>query len=99
MAIRAVIYARISKDLDLGGLGVDRQVRDAKDLARRKRWSVGEVFIENDTSASRKRGGKLARRPEFERLCREVEGGHVDAVIGWELDRIFRDPLEQETFL
>lgn len=94
----AAVYCRISSDREGEAAGVARQEQDARSLADRKGWNVGPVFVDNDVSASRK-GGKVAHRPGFEALREAVERRQVQAVVGWDLDRMFRDPLEQEQFL
>lgn len=94
----AGIYTRISRDRTGEALGVQlRQRPDLEALAARKGWKVAEVYTDNDVSASRKRG-KVAHRADFQRLCADVTAGRIDGVLAWELDRIFRDPLEAEEF-
>lgn len=88
------IYARISKDADLRGLGVARQLADCKALAERRGWEDVETFVDNDVSAS---SGK--RRPEYERLLEGIRGKTVQAVVVWDIDRLTRRPAELETFI
>lgn len=94
---RAAVYARISDDRDRTALGVARQEEDVRVLAERKGWEVVEVFIDNDISASRKRG-KRKVRPAFDQLRKAIEAGDITAVVAYDFDRLFRDPLEQEQF-
>ena len=49
--MQAAIYTRISKDREGAGLGVERQRADCQELAGRLRWTVVEVFSDNDISA------------------------------------------------
>ena len=60
---RVAIYARLSLDRDATGLGVARQEEECREYAAVRGWVVGEVYVDNDISAT---SGK--RRPEFERL-------------------------------
>jgi site-specific DNA recombinase len=46
------VYARISSDPSDTALGVARQVKDCLALAETKGWQVGEVFSDNDVSAT-----------------------------------------------
>lgn len=97
---RPAAYARISADTEAEGLGVKRQMRDCTELLERKGWPAltsDRMYVDNDISAARK-AGKVAYRPEFERLLSDIAAGRVDAVVAWELDRLCRDPLEQEVF-
>lgn len=95
--INAGLYARISKDSNNKGLGVARQEKDCRALAAMKGWTVADTYIDNDQRASRI-NGKLNERPEFARLIEDLKSGAINAVIAWDFDRMFRDPLEQERF-
>lgn len=95
--INAGLYARISKDAEKKGLGVARQEKDARALATAKGWNVTQVYVDNDIRASRIKG-KTKERPEYQRLLDDIEAGRINAVVGWDFDRMFRDPLEQEQF-
>lgn len=95
--IEAGAYARISKDAEAKGLGVGRQEQDCRALAERKGWTVTELYVDNDIRASRIKG-KVKERPAFLRMVDDIVAGRINAVVGWDLDRMFRDPLEQEKF-
>lgn len=94
MAAAAAIYARISSDPNGTALGVRRQEADCRALAEGKGWTVTDVYVDNDISAF---SGK--RRPEYVRLLEDIEAGHIDAVIVWQLDRLHRSPKELEAFI
>lgn len=91
---RAAIYARISRDEIGDGLGVTRQVKDGQELAAQRGWVVVDTYIDNDVSAAR---GKP--RPEHQRMLRDIEAKRIDAVVVWDLDRLYRLPAELEEFL
>lgn len=91
---RAAIYCRISKDRAGNRLGVDRQQKDCRALAKRLGWQITDVFIDDDISAY---GGK--RRPEYEAMMTAVERGEIDAIIAWHPDRLHRRNLELESFM
>jgi len=101
------ILVRISDDKAEDGAGVDRQERDCRDLALRLDWSVAEVYVENDTSAYKRRSvtlpdGTMALRvvrPAFRRLLTDLTGGACDGLIGYDLDRVARDPRDLEDLI
>jgi site-specific DNA recombinase len=93
MTTKAAIYCRISRDPQGLRTGVERQEGDGRALAKRKGWTVHEVYVDNDISAW---SGK--RRPEYERMLEDVEAGKVKAIIAWHLDRLTRSPKELEHF-
>lgn len=95
--INAGLYARISKDAEDRGLGVVRQETDTRALAAVKGWNVADVYVDNDIRASRIKG-KTKERPEYLRMVDDIKAGRINAVLAWDLDRAFRDPLEQEEF-
>jgi len=81
----AGIYVRISSDRLAEGLGVERQERECRALAKRKGWRVEEVYVDNDVSAySRK------PRPSYKRLMADVEAGRIQAIAAWHPDRLYR---------
>ncbi|MFC8731573.1 recombinase family protein [Luteimicrobium sp. NPDC057192] len=84
--MQAIIYARISLDRTGEGLGVERQLEDARELARQRGWTVVAEHVDNDTSAA---GSK--KRPGFENLLLDIQVGRAQAVIAWALDRLTRN--------
>ncbi len=91
---QAAVYVRISEDRDGGRLGVARQERDCRALAEQRGWTVGEVYCDNDISAT---SGKP--RPGYRRLLVDIGAGLVSAVVVWDLDRLHRRPAELEEFI
>jgi site-specific DNA recombinase len=102
--VRAAILVRISDDRAGDAAGVGRQEQDARALADRLGWQVGEVVIENDVSAFKRRtvtlpdGTTALRvvRPGFRRLLELLSLGQVDGLIAYDLDRMARDPRDLE---
>lgn len=82
-----VIYARISLDAAGEGLGVERQESECRALAAQHGWTVTDVFVDNDISATT---GK--RRPEFERLLKS----NPPRIVVWHTDRLVRLSTELE---
>jgi site-specific DNA recombinase len=81
----AAIYIRISQDATGQRAGVTRQLEDCRALAGQLDWQTIEPpFDDNDLSAYN------GTRPGFERLLDAVKHGHVDAIICWHPDRLYR---------
>lgn len=94
MTSSAVIYCRISRDREGQGLGVERQEQDCRALAGRLGLSVARVFVDNDVSAYSGR-----KRPQFEEMMRQVEGGQVAVILAYSNSRLTRRPLELERLI
>jgi DNA invertase Pin-like site-specific DNA recombinase len=95
MATRpAAIYVRISQDRGGAGLGVERQERECRALAKRLGWRVAEVYCDNDLSAFSGR-----RRPSYERMLDDIAARRINAVIAWDPDRLHRRSRELERYI
>ena len=68
--VRAALYARISADLEQGGKGVARQLKDCQELAAKNGWTVIQEYIDNDISAY---SGRV--RPAYEHLQEDMRAG------------------------
>lgn len=90
----AAIYCRISDDREGSGLGVKRQEKDARALAKARGWDVAEIYVDNDVSAYSGR-----ERPDYEKMLAAIEAGRIKAVVAWHPDRLHRSPLELERFI
>lgn len=107
MATRTAIYVRISDDRSGQGAGVKRQEADARKLAKQLGWSPTRVYVENDTSAFKRRkitrpdGSKAFRvvRPQFRAMLEAFEAGELDALVVYDLDRVARDPRDLEDLI
>lgn len=93
-AIDAAIYVRISRDSEAQGLGVKRQEKDCRALAKQLGWDVVEVYSDNDVSASKRKP-----RPQYQAMMRAVESRQVQAVVVWDVDRLTRKPRELEDWI
>jgi len=91
---RCAIYARISSDPRGQGLGVERQEEACRALAERNGWQV--AFVETDNSISAYSGKP---RPAYIRMVEAIKRGEVDAVIAWQLDRLYRRMRELEDYI
>jgi site-specific DNA recombinase len=68
--------------------------RTAKTLSSREGWELAEVYVDNDLSAF---NGKP--RPAYDRMLGDLAGGHIDAVVAWHPDRLYRDMRDMEDFI
>lgn len=93
-SITAGIYCRISQDRAGDELGVDRQREDCEQLATKRGWVVGPVFVDDDRSAY---SGKP--RPGYQQLLAAVKAGTITAVVAWHPDRLHRSPRDLEDFI
>jgi site-specific DNA recombinase len=82
---RAAIYCRISHDKEGAGMGVARQERECRALAKQRDLRVVDVYTDNDISAYSGR-----KREHYQRLLLDIEAGRVDVVLAWHTDRLHR---------
>lgn len=94
MSQAAALYARISSDPEGLRLGVDRQRADCRALAERLGWTIADEYVDNDVSAFARKA-----RPEYRRMCGDIRGRRIDAVLVYNQDRLHRQPRELEAFL
>jgi DNA invertase Pin-like site-specific DNA recombinase len=104
---RAAGYVRISNDPSGLEKGVTRQMDDIRELAARLGWTIIRFYVENDTSAYKKRKIKLPDgktvwrviRPEFRQMLDDLESGEIDGIIVYDLDRLARQPRDLEDLI
>lgn len=94
--LRAVGYARISKDDTLEGRGVTRQTEDITAVCERNGWDLLDVLVDNDVSASRY--SKKAR-PGYARLMELIDAEAVDRAVVYDVDRLLRQPRQLEDLI
>lgn len=92
------IYARISDDREGQRKGVDRQLPDCRAYCERNGLAVADEYVDNDLTASRKRG-KRPPRPAFAQLFQRVKDGTTTTIVVWHLDRLYRDARELEDLI
>lgn len=64
-------------------------------MVAERRWSVADVYVDNDRSASK----KGTSRPAYERMLADIEAGKIEAVVVWNMDRLTRQPRQLEAFV
>lgn len=95
MSTTAAIYARLSRDVHKGtdreGESTESQIRRCREWIESQGWTVGEIYADNNISAS-----SGAVRPEFEQMLRDAP----PVVVYRHQDRLERGaPGELERFL
>ena len=102
-----MLLTRISDARNGDAAGVTDQQADLRKRAAQLGWGTGEVIIENDTSAFKRRtvalpdGRKAERvvRPGFRRALELLQSGQADGLLALDLDRIARDPRDLEDLI
>jgi len=89
-----VIYVRISRDREGGGLGVQRQREDCEAKARELGWNVINTYSDNDVSAY---SGRV--RKGYRALLAALEAGEATGVVIWHADRLHRSMSELEEYI
>jgi DNA invertase Pin-like site-specific DNA recombinase len=89
------VYVRISDDEEEAREGVTRQTEDCQALAAIRRWTVGDVYEDNDTSAYK----ADVVRERFEQMLTDLESGVVRGVVVYNLDRLARQPIDLERLI
>lgn len=82
-----MIYARISNDKDGEGAGVERQEQDCRALCEANGWTVAEVYVENDVSASAR---SRKPRPLYAEMIHRAQAGEFDAIVAYSNSRLTR---------
>jgi DNA invertase Pin-like site-specific DNA recombinase len=77
---RVALYARVSR----GDQNPALQIDEMKMLAERRGWDVYGMYVDQGFS------GTKDRRPELDRLLKDVRRGHIDILCVWRSDRLFR---------
>lgn len=104
---------RISDARDEDTAGVERQEKDCHKLAAGLKIpgydgvEIVRVYVENDTSAFKRKKirlpdgsmGMRVVRPEFRRAINDLASEAIGGLIGYDLDRVARDPRDLEDLI
>ena len=84
MKKRVGLYLRVSTK---NGQTVDNQRQALSEvIGRRQGWVIAEEFADEGISGAKGRD----KRPEFDRLLKQVVRGRIDVVAAWSVDRLGR---------
>jgi DNA invertase Pin-like site-specific DNA recombinase len=88
---RAAVYLRQSEDREDDQLAISRQRDDCHQLCAQRGWEPID-YVDNDTSAV----GAKRKRPAWDQMLVDIEAGTVQAMVCWDLDRLYREPIDLE---
>ena len=95
---KAAIYCRLSiEDRNKAGNDDSQSIQNQKamlnDFCRGHGWEIYGIYVDDGYS------GIDRSRPEFNRLLRDCEDGHIDIVVCKDQSRFSRDTVVTETYL
>jgi site-specific DNA recombinase len=90
----AIIYCRISRDIEGQEMGIQRQEAACRELCERERLTVRGVEADNDAS-----GYSGKKRKGWDRVAEAIKRGGVTHLVGWAPDRFTRHPKELESLI
>lgn len=89
--MRVGLYVRVStEEQKLHGLSIEAQLAALNEWAKAERVKVIDRYVDAGLSARK----PAAKRPELQRLLRDIEAGKIDLVVFTKLDRWFRSVSE-----
>jgi DNA invertase Pin-like site-specific DNA recombinase len=83
---RAALYVRVSTDHQ----SVENQVRELKQVAERRGWTVIEVYRDAGISGSKGRD----KRPGLDAMLKDANRRKFDIVMAWAIDRLGRSLID-----
>ncbi|GAA1494715.1 recombinase family protein [Curtobacterium herbarum] len=86
---RAAIYVRISDDREGEGLGIARQEKDCRDLAKRLGFEVVAFYPENDVGASDKTAKHKVRK-QYAAMLDQARAGEFEYILAYSNSRLTR---------
>ena len=87
---RAAVYARVSTDEQAErGYSLPQQIADCQRYAQAHGFTVAGEFRDDISGTT-----QIGARPEGQRLAALIDAGAVDAVICYQVDRLYRDTVE-----
>lgn len=86
---------------------MSRQDRDCRELCAREQWNPVKVYVENDTSAFKRKivlghDGRTVlrtRRPGLREALDDLGSGAIKGLVVYDLDRYTRDPRDLEDLI
>ncbi|HEU5475186.1 MAG TPA: recombinase family protein [Actinophytocola sp.] len=90
MTEKVAVYARISEDVLGLEKGVERQLREARDLVEHRGWTITAEYADNDISALHG-----AHRPRYQALLDAAQRGEFTRVVAYQLSRLWRNRRER----
>jgi DNA invertase Pin-like site-specific DNA recombinase len=83
---RAAVYSRVSNiDQHARSYSMEYQPDRSEEYARSKNWQVVGLYADPD------RTGRNSKRPDLQRMIRDIESGKITVVVVHRLDRLYRN--------
>jgi DNA invertase Pin-like site-specific DNA recombinase len=83
---RAALYVRVSTDAQT----LENQIRELRQVARRRGWDVVEVYSDAGISGAKGRNG----RPGLDSMLKDACRRTFDIVMAWSIDRLGRSLID-----
>lgn len=83
--MRAVIYARVSKEEQLEGYSIDAQIAACRNLCRDREWTIAEELTEEGES-----GKTFEHRTRWREFMQRARAGEFDVLVCHKIDRFSR---------
>ena len=83
----AALYCRLSRDDGLLGdsSSIQSQRKLLIDYAEQNNWNIFDIYTDDGYS------GTNFNRPDFQRMCKDIEAGRIDIVVTKDLSRLGRN--------
>jgi DNA invertase Pin-like site-specific DNA recombinase len=88
---KVVIYARVSTSDQT----TENQILKLKTIVEKNRWELTEIYIDEGISGAKGRD----KRPEFNRLCKDMVRRKFDRILVWDVSRLGRSLQHLVEFL
>ena len=85
-AQRAALYVRVSTDHQ----SVDNQIRELRQVAERRGWTVVEIYSDAGISGAKGRD----KRPGLDAMLKDASRRKFDVVMAWAIDRLGRSLID-----
>jgi DNA invertase Pin-like site-specific DNA recombinase len=86
-----VLYGRVSTN----NQSVSNQLHDLKEVCERNGWTIVDEYIDEGISGTHGRD----KRPEFDRLLKDVNRKKFDGILVWDISRLGRSLQHLVSFL
>lgn len=94
MLNRAVIYCRVSTEIDIQMEGLEQQIQEAKDVVSENGWLLVDEYIDEGRS-----GTSTKLRKNYNRLVQDLEENKFDIIVVKSIDRLMRSSRDWYLFI
>lgn len=83
--LKAGIYLRISKDIEMTGEAIERQREDCEWMCKHYDYKLKKEYVDHSKSAFSGR-----KRSAYDRMIADYKAGRIDVIVAWKIDRLTR---------